>query len=100
MNTITMSDSIFSKFSLEGKVSVVTGASRGLGRAIAIALAEAGSDVAAVARSQSAIEETASEVRGRGRRALSVPCDVHDFKSVAATVERVIDDLVDRVPVP
>ncbi|HET9528803.1 MAG TPA: SDR family NAD(P)-dependent oxidoreductase [Blastocatellia bacterium] len=87
-----MSKDLFSKFSLEGKVSIVTGASRGLGRAIAIALAEAGSDVAAVARSEGAIEETAEAIRGRGRRALALPCDVHDFKSVASAVDRVVDE--------
>lgn len=85
-----MSNPIFEKLRLDGKVSVVTGASRGLGRAIAIALAQAGSDVAVTARSAGAIEETAAAIREQGRRALAVPCDVHELNSVAAMVDRVI----------
>ncbi|MGH9901667.1 MAG: SDR family NAD(P)-dependent oxidoreductase, partial [Pyrinomonadaceae bacterium] len=54
-----MSEDVLEKFRLDGKVCVVTGASRGLGRAMAVALAGAGADVAAVARSADAIEETA-----------------------------------------
>ncbi len=87
-----MNDDIFEKFRLDGKVCIVTGASRGLGRAMAVALASGGADVVAVARSVSAIEETADAIRGYGRRALAVPCDVHDSKSVIAMVEGVITE--------
>jgi NAD(P)-dependent dehydrogenase (short-subunit alcohol dehydrogenase family) len=77
---------------IKGKVCIVTGASRGLGRAIAIALAEAGGDVAAVARSEKSINETADMVKRHGRRALAVPCDVHDSTSITAMVERVLTE--------
>ena len=87
-----MGDDIFRKFRLDGKVCIVTGASRGLGRAMALALAEAGANVVAVARSEKAIEETADAVKAHGRRALAVPCDVHDTKSVTAMVERVLGE--------
>jgi NAD(P)-dependent dehydrogenase (short-subunit alcohol dehydrogenase family) len=86
-----MSDSVLNKFRLDGKVCIVTGASRGLGRAIAIALAEAGADVAAVARSQQAIEETAQAIQERGRKALAVSCDVYDSGSVNKMVEDVLN---------
>ena len=55
---------------------MVTGASRGLGRAIAVALAEAGADVALAARSKAALEETAQLATRAGRRAVVVPTDV------------------------
>src|SRR5207244_7334905 len=58
------------------KLAVVTGASRGLGRAIAVALAGAGADVALAARSKGDLEETARRVQAAGRRALVVPTDV------------------------
>jgi NAD(P)-dependent dehydrogenase (short-subunit alcohol dehydrogenase family) len=76
------------KFRLTGKVCMVTGASRGLGRAMAVALAEAGADLVVTARSEGAIEETAGAIRERGRRALAIPCDVHDAKSVVGMVDR------------
>ena len=59
---------------------MVTGASRGLGRAIAIALAEAGGDVAVAARSKPKLEETAHEIERRGGRALVVPTDVTELR--------------------
>ena len=75
------------EFSLDGKVAVVTGASRGIGKAIALALADAGADVVVAARNKKLIEETASEIRNKGRRALAVVTDVHkdeEIKSMAS----------------
>src|SRR5438477_5571457 len=85
-----MGEGLPGKLRIEGKVCIVTGASRGLGRAIAVALAEAGGDVAAVARSEKSIQETADMVKRHGRRALAVPCDLHDSSSVTGMVERVL----------
>ncbi|MCZ7576732.1 MAG: SDR family NAD(P)-dependent oxidoreductase [Dehalococcoidia bacterium] len=55
-------------FSLEGKVAIVTGGSRGIGRSIAIALAEAGADVCVAARKPEALEESLAAVKATGRR--------------------------------
>ncbi|HKZ79867.1 MAG TPA: glucose 1-dehydrogenase [Pyrinomonadaceae bacterium] len=85
-----MTNDVLQKFRLDGKVCLVTGASRGLGRAMAVTLAEAGAQVAAVARSEKAIEETAEIIKAHEGRAIAVPCDVHDTKSVTAMVERVL----------
>ena len=54
-------------FSLEGKVAVVTGASRGFGAAIAIGLAEAGADVVLAARTESALQDVAAKIEALGR---------------------------------
>ncbi|PYN97548.1 MAG: 2-deoxy-D-gluconate 3-dehydrogenase [Candidatus Rokuibacteriota bacterium] len=72
---------------LAGKVAIVTGGSRGLGRSIAIALATAGADVAVAARSKADLEETAGLVERAGRRAIAVPTDVTSY----AEVERLIE---------
>jgi 2-deoxy-D-gluconate 3-dehydrogenase len=57
-------------------VALVTGASRGIGRAIALAFSEAGADVAVLARSSGALEQLVDEIRASGRTALALPCDV------------------------
>jgi NAD(P)-dependent dehydrogenase (short-subunit alcohol dehydrogenase family) len=71
-------------------VAVVTGASRGLGRAMAVALAEAGADVALAARAKVDLEETAHQAEGHGVRALVLPTDVSDY----AAVERLMGETV------
>jgi NAD(P)-dependent dehydrogenase (short-subunit alcohol dehydrogenase family) len=80
-------------FSLEGKVSVVTGASRGIGRAIALGLADAGSDVAVAARTESDLETLVKEIEGLGRKALAVPTDVLDRSAIETLLDRAIDEL-------
>ena len=76
---------------LRNRRAVVTGASRGIGRTIALALAEAGADVAVSARSQAPLEELAGEIREMGRRSLAVPCDVTDPEQVARLAQTVLN---------
>jgi 3-oxoacyl-[acyl-carrier protein] reductase len=101
---------------LSGRVALVTGGSRGLGREDALTLARAGADVAiadilveselseetdqwgslaTVARAQGLVrtESTAEEIRGMGRRALALKCDVTDREQVAAAVARTVEEL-------
>jgi NAD(P)-dependent dehydrogenase (short-subunit alcohol dehydrogenase family) len=78
---------------LQGKKAFVTGASRGIGRAIAVAYAEAGADVALVARDADKLAEVAEAVSAAGRQALVLPCDVTDPDAVRATVAAAIDGL-------
>lgn len=75
------------------KVVLVTGGSKGIGRAIALALAEDGADVALAARNPEALEKTAREIEERGRRALAVPTDVTDPDACRALIERVTGEL-------
>jgi NAD(P)-dependent dehydrogenase (short-subunit alcohol dehydrogenase family) len=77
-------------FSLTGKSCVVTGASRGLGRAIALAFAEQGADVVLAARSVGDLTEVAREVEAKGRRAVVQPTDVTDARQLAALAARAV----------
>ena len=76
---------------LEGRAALVTGGSSGLGRAVAIALAEAGADVALIARSQKDLQETVERVSHAARRALALPpTDLASATETQAAVERTI----------
>lgn len=77
---------------LENTVAVVTGAGRGIGRAIALAFGKAGSDVVLAARSIGALEAVAGEVEAMGRRALVVPMDLRDHNSIRALAERSLEE--------
>jgi NAD(P)-dependent dehydrogenase (short-subunit alcohol dehydrogenase family) len=83
--------SILSKFSLEGKVALVTGGKRGLGRAMALGFADAGADVAICSRvlTDGELEATADDIRRLGRRALAIQADV----SCKADVERMVNQV-------
>jgi 2-deoxy-D-gluconate 3-dehydrogenase len=74
-------------------VAVITGASRGLGRAMAVAFAEAGADMALAARSKPDLEETAHLVQAAGRRALVVPTDVTSYAEVETLMTRALREL-------
>jgi NAD(P)-dependent dehydrogenase (short-subunit alcohol dehydrogenase family) len=82
-----------SLFELSGKKAFVTGASRGIGQAIAVAFAEAGADVALVARSADGLAETASDVAAAGREAVVIQADVTDHEQVSGAVATAIDQL-------
>jgi NAD(P)-dependent dehydrogenase (short-subunit alcohol dehydrogenase family) len=78
---------------LTGRVALITGGGRGVGRACALGLARAGADVAVLARTASELEAVAADVRGVGRRALAVSCDVAQSGEVEAAVARVRSEL-------
>src|SRR5512133_1482707 len=103
----------FSGFSLNGKIALVTGASRGVGRGIALSLAEAGATVYITGRTLEAgnaavdlpgtLPETAAEIERLGGKAVAVPCDHRDDQQVEALFQQIaaeqgrLDVLVNNV---
>jgi len=84
---------------LRGRVALVTGASRGIGKALALRLAREGADVVIAAKSEQSTErlpgsvhQTADEIRALGRRAIGVPTDVRGEESVRGMIERAIEE--------
>ena len=81
------------RFSLEGKVALITGGSRGLGRAIALGFAAAGADVAIAARSEGDLATVAKEIEAIGVHSLPVSADVTDKAQVDAMVDKTVEGL-------
>jgi 7-alpha-hydroxysteroid dehydrogenase len=82
---------ILDEFRLTDRVAIVTGSGYGIGRATAVALAEAGAHVVCCARTQEKIDETASRVRETGRESLAIPCDVLETEQLANVVSRTME---------
>ncbi|MCL5108837.1 MAG: glucose 1-dehydrogenase [Chloroflexi bacterium] len=81
---------VFEQLRLEGKVALVTGASKGIGAELARAYAEAGADLALVARNRDDLERVAASVRERGRRALVLPADLTDLAAIPPLVAQTV----------
>ncbi len=77
-----------SLFSLNGQVAIVTGAGKGIGRACALTLAQAGADVALVSRTDADLETVAAEIRAMGRRAIVVAGDIAQEATMDLLVAR------------
>ena len=78
---------------LAGKVAVVTGGGRGIGRVVAITLGEAGADVCVVARTRSQIDGVSTEILSGGHRSLAIAADLTDQRQVEAMAEEVRREL-------
>ncbi|MGC4942306.1 SDR family NAD(P)-dependent oxidoreductase [Kribbella sp. DT2] len=85
--------SVLDTFGLDGRRVLVTGGNRGLGRAFALALAEAGADVAIAGRDTGRNDRVVTEITDRGRRGLAVTADITRREDVAAMVEQVTAEL-------
>jgi len=83
---------VLDRFKLDGKVAIVTGAGRGIGAGCARALAEAGADVVGGARTLEQVEAVAEDIRGLGRRALAIPCDVLERAQMENLVARTVEE--------
>jgi NAD(P)-dependent dehydrogenase (short-subunit alcohol dehydrogenase family) len=82
----------FSADTLRDRVAIVTGAGQGIGRAVALEAAKVGAHIVACGRRRAAVEAVAGEVRGLGRRALAVACDVGDGAQVDEAVARTVEE--------
>jgi 2-deoxy-D-gluconate 3-dehydrogenase len=78
-----------SPFGLAGKISLITGAGRGIGRAIALNLARAGSNLALVARSQKELDSVVQEIQNLGRRAAAFPADLTQIQQLTSLIEKI-----------
>ncbi len=87
------SGSLYDRFRMDGMVAVVTGSGRGIGRGIAVGLADCGADVVITARRQQEIDSVVGEVQARGRRSVGVAGDIRDAGFVRELVARTVSEL-------
>lgn len=83
---------LYEKFRLDGMVAVVTGGGRGIGRGIALGMADCGADVIVIARRQDDVDAVAKEIESRGQKGLGISADVMDWDSIPAALDRVVDE--------
>ena len=76
------------EFSLAGKVAIVTGGSRGIGRSIAVGLAEAGADVVVAARKLEALEESVAAISATGRKGIAIPTNVREMDALQNLIDQ------------
>jgi NAD(P)-dependent dehydrogenase (short-subunit alcohol dehydrogenase family) len=79
-------------FSLEGKVAVISGAGRGIGKYIALCMARAGADMLVFSRTEQQFQATAGEIASLGRRAVGMQADVSSRRDVAAVMQKTMDE--------
>ena len=84
---------LLDRFRLDGRVAIVTGASRGIGAVSAVALAEVGADVVIAARTKETLADVVSRVEALGRRAVAVPCDLDDLANLGGLVDAAVGEL-------
>ena len=89
---MTMSETFMSKFALDGKVALVTGGSRGIGREIALGLAQAGADIVLASRKLPDLEAVANEISKLGRKALSVSANLRHFPDIEVLVKKAANE--------
>ena len=85
-------------FDLTGKTALITGSSRGIGKAIAMAMVDAGARVVISSRKLDACEAVAAEINDAGGEAMALPCNVSDRDSLRTLVGEVIDANVAKAP--
>lgn len=84
---------VYDRFDLTGKTAIVTGATKGLGYGMSMALAQAGADIVVVSRTASDCEKVAAEIEGMGRKALALPADMTKFDTLGGLVDTVVEKM-------
>jgi NAD(P)-dependent dehydrogenase (short-subunit alcohol dehydrogenase family) len=83
---------LYDQFRLDGKIAVVTGGGRGIGRGIALGLAECGADVVVIARRQDDVDAVAKEIEARGQKGLGLSADVLDWQQIPDALDTVVEE--------